>query len=172
MYFQMWRDLVAPAVVAKMNWVQRTPRHLRMQDDNASSHCGRGMVGRLQALYNEHIVAKMEGVATMSKSAQVPRSPNVNVLDLGVNRSLGSAVSKLPKKSLIELHHTVEKCWEEFCPMKLERLFALCTCNAKVYVASGGKRKKNPSAKLRIAQMKRRLWDRVDEWEPCEKDLM
>lgn len=172
MYFQMWRDLVAPAVVAKMNWICATPRHIRMQDDNASSHCKRGMVQRLQALYNEHIVAKMPGVATMSKSHQVPRSPNVNALDLGVNRSMGSAVSKLPKKSLVELHEQIMRCWADFCAKKLERIFALCTCNAKMYVASGGKRKKNPSAKLRSAQMQGRLWERVDEWEPTAKDLM
>ena len=99
----------------------------------------------------------MPGVATMSKSSQVPRSPNVNVLDLGVNRSIGQAVSKLPKKSLDELLVTVAKCWRDFCPRKLERLFALCTINAKVYAASGGKRKKTPSAKLRTAHMKGRL---------------
>ena len=171
MYLQMWRDLVAPAVVQKMNWRSAAPRHLRMQDDNASSHCQRDMVERLQALYDEHIVAKMPGVATMSKSAQVPRSPNVNALDLGVNRALGQAISKLPKKSLNELLVTVAKCWREFCPRKLERIFALCTINAKVYAASAGKRKKTPSAKLRTAQMRGRLWERVDEWEPTAKDL-
>ena len=46
----------------------------------------------------------------MSKSAQVPRSPNVNVLDLGVNRALGSAVSKVMKKNILELHAVIEQC--------------------------------------------------------------
>ena len=173
MYFQMIRDLVAPDVVKKMNW--ETPgrmRHLRWQDDNASSHCKRDMPNRLQALYNEHIVAKMRGVATMSKSAQVPRSPNVNVLDLGVNRALGTAVSKVMKKNILELHSVIKECWKQFCPRKLERLFAMATCNAKVYAASGGRRCKNPSAKLRKAQAANRLWDRVDEWEPTDEDLL
>ena len=129
------------------------------------------MVGHLQGLYDTHIVARMQGVATMSKSAQVPRSPNVNVLDLGVNRSLGSAVSKLPKKTMRELHAVVMASWASFCPLKMDRLFALVTCNAKVYAASGGRRKRNPSVKLRAAQLKDRLWDRVDEWEPEYKDL-
>ena len=171
MYLQMWRDLVAPAVVKKMNWICDEPRHLRHQDDNASSHCKRDMVNRLQLLYDTHIVAHMPGVATMSKSAQVPRSPNVNVLDLGVNRSIGQAVSKLPKKSITELLKTVNTCWHDFCPKKLERLFALCTINAKVYAASGGKRKHTPSAKLRSAHLEGCLWERVDEWQPTAKDL-
>lgn len=165
-YLQLFEEIVAPAIVEKMNWISSRPRHIRWQDDNASSHCKRDMVERLQEKMDLLVVANMPGVLTMSKSTQVPRSPNTNVLDGGINRSIGSDISKLPKKSLSELHATVMAAWDKLDPLKIERLFAMVTCTAKVYARSGGRRLKNPSVGLRTAQRKGRLWEKVDEWQP------
>lgn len=168
-YLQIFDELVAPAIVAKMNWIGSRPRHIRWQDDNASSHCKRDMIARLQVSFDTLCVANMPGVASMSKSSQVPRSPNTNVLDGGINRSIGQDISKLPKKTLAQLHATVMAAWDRLDPLKIERLFAMVTCTAKVYARSKGRRLKNPSVGLRTAQRQGRLWDRVDEWQPSDQ---
>jgi hypothetical protein len=113
----------------------------------------------------------MLGVAPMSKSRQVPRSPNCNVLDLGANRSIGQAVSNSPKRTIGELHTVVMSAWKALGPLKIERLFAMVTLNAKVYAKSEGKRMKNPSVGLRSAQRKGRLWETVDKWQPSRDFL-
>lgn len=170
-YLQLFEDIIAPAIVKKMNRRGSRPRHIRWQDDNASSHYKRDMVRRLQERFDECVVAKMRGVATMSQSDQIPRSPKTNVLDRdrGINRSIGTAVSKLPKKTLAELHATVMGAWDKLDPKKIKRLFAMLTRTTKVYARPKGRWLKNPNVGLRIAQRRGKLWERVDEWQPSTK---
>ena len=107
MYQQMIRDLVAPAIVEKMDWIsKRGLRTLRFFDDNASSHVKRGMLVRLQALFQVEIVNKMRGVKQMIRGDQHARMPNVNACDLGVNRKLGNGISKMHKRTLGLYAHT------------------------------------------------------------------
>ena len=148
MYLQMFQELIAPDIISKMNWVGSRPRNIRWQDDNASPHAKRDMPNRLQLEFDK-IVDRMPGVATMSKSRQVPRSPNCNVLELGANRSIGQAVSNSPKRTIGELHTVVMSAWKRLGPLKIGRLFAMVTLNAKVYAKSEGRRMKNPSVGLR-----------------------
>ena len=171
-YLHMFEQLVAPDIVRKMDWRSSAGvRHLRWFDDNASSHVMRGMPLRMQRAFDRCVVANMRNVGSMRRGDQRPRTPNVNALDLGVNRALGLKVSRTHDRSIASLNATVARAFTEFDPKALERIFALVTCNCKVYVASGGVRKKNPHPGLRKAQEEGRLWEHVREWEPADADI-
>ena len=107
-FMKIWMPRVGEAMRASYHWVPiTTPLHLIM--DNAGGH------GRIDVIAGYKALLKEQYNVVIIH--QIPRGPEMNLLDLGCWVSLQSAVEKHHRKIRTEkeaLARTIEEVWETF----------------------------------------------------------
>jgi len=121
-FLQMCGDLVVPAIRKLLKEKLRNVKRVTVQIDNAGGHGGgRGDMRKVVEELNK-LAKNQPGLAKISFECQPPRSPDLNVLDLGIWFSLAAGVRvslldetiRKSKKVIDRLIAAVTLRWEEW----------------------------------------------------------
>ncbi|XP_021719359.1 uncharacterized protein LOC110687035 [Chenopodium quinoa] len=131
------RDMLLTKVILaiKSKWPESLPKNVIIQWDNARPH---------QVLKDaEFIAATTSNGFNIQLVFQLAQSPNLNVLDLGLFRSMKSLQYQSFPKDLDELVDKVLECYNTFKP-QVNIWVTLQRCMIKILKAQGGNKYKIP----------------------------
>ena len=106
--YEHMETVIGPEIRAKHHWVRMTTA-IRLQIDNAGGHGGSAMITRMTAMMKEKF--------NIDIVCQPPNSPESNILDLAVWRSIQAVVARLGKHKREHkdiLAATVMKAWNAY----------------------------------------------------------
>lgn len=149
-------NTVGPELRAAFHWVPDNVL-IRLQMDNAGGHGGLTRINKMK----EEMLARFNVLLV----CQPPNSPESNVLDLGVWRSVQSKVDKMDREQRMDAHQlwaTIQRAWDEYGTaddnLALHAIWEKLRDIAEVTIASNGD---NNNAEAKYAGARKRARAKV-----------